>query len=186
MSRTSANTWKQAFNERRSDSTRYDIHLPLRYVAIRRGEVAIRGTGESVNVSRRGLLFRADEKIQTGDSVVVVVDWPVPSSDNEPLKLVLTGGVVRTKRSLAGVEVHGQRLLRERELDRRFDTLWSVARLRQPSHEAAIAATAEYPGALPGPSDAFDPEPSRAAEIAGFVVEVGRGRNLPVGGPPDE
>jgi PilZ domain-containing protein len=120
MPRMSASALQRALAEGRRGANRYDIALTLRFAALRRGEALVTGYGESVNISRTGMLFRCDERLVIGDSLVIVLDWPVAAQDNEPLKLVVTGHAVRIRRGLVGMAIHTHRLLRERDLDKRL------------------------------------------------------------------
>jgi len=80
------------------------------------------------------MLFRAAAKLQVGDSIVTVLDWPISAPDGQALKLVITGPVVRIKRPFAAVSIHCHRLMRENELRRRYEPFWAVAeRGRQPA-----------------------------------------------------
>lgn len=78
-----------------------------------------------MNLSCAGMLFRCDERLLAGDSLVVVLDWPVAAQDNEPLKLVVTGHAVRVRRGMVGMAIHTHRLLRERDLDKRLSVFWA-------------------------------------------------------------
>lgn len=125
MGRISASTLKRALAESRRGDKRYDIALTLRFAALHRGDLPATGTGESVNVSRTGMLFRCEGRLALGDSLVAVLDWPVAARDNEPLKLVVTGHVVRTRRGLVAMVIHTHRLLREHELEKRTQLFWA-------------------------------------------------------------
>ena len=139
MGRISAIALQRALAEGRRGAARYEIRLPLRYSAVRMGEMPRTGAGESLNISRTGLLLRLDGKLQTGDSIVVVLDWPVPGPDSQLLKLVVTGHVVRTKPHLAGVSIHSHRLMRSRDLKKRGDTLWVAAEHNvEPAHHVPV------------------------------------------------
>ena len=127
MPRMSASALQRALVEGRRGAKRYEIALALRFAAMRRGEVPVNGSGESVNISCAGMLFRCEERLIAGDSLVVVLDWPVAAQDNEPLKLVVSGHVVRTRRGLVAMVIHTHRLLRERDLDSRLSVFWAPA-----------------------------------------------------------
>lgn len=128
MARMSASALQRAVAEGRRSAVRYDIALPLRFAAPRRGDSPVTGSGESVNVSRTGLLFRCEGRLITGDALVVVLDWPVAAPDEEPLKLVVTGNIVRTRRGMVGMVLHTHRLLREHEIDKQISVFWGPAK----------------------------------------------------------
>jgi hypothetical protein len=120
----SAIALQRALDEGRRGATRYAIHLGLHYSATRRTDAPLTGTGESINISRTGMLFRADKRLQVGDSVLAVLDWPVPAPDGEALKAVVTGQIVRARYPVFGLTIHTHKLLRERELKKRLDNFW--------------------------------------------------------------
>jgi hypothetical protein len=99
----------------------FDVRLPLRYVVLRKDMPPITGTGESINVSRTGMVFRSDGRLQEGEAIITALDWPAQAPDGEPLFLVLFGSVIRTKRSLIATAMQRHRFLRLHEFDRRFE-----------------------------------------------------------------
>jgi len=99
---------------------RYDICLNLRYVIQRRGNSPITGSGESINVSVSGLLFQAEAKAQAGDSVLAVMDWPTRGPKAEALMLVMSGFVLRNRKSETAVSLTTSRLLPAGDIDRRL------------------------------------------------------------------
>src|SRR5215217_5926197 len=104
----------------RRKNHRYDICLNLRYVLQRRGSAPITGSGASVNVSLSGLLFQGEPKAQAGDSVLAIMDWPVPGPNAQALILVATGVVLRNRKSQTAVALTTGRLLLARDIEHRF------------------------------------------------------------------
>lgn len=127
MPRLSAAALQRSLAEGRRRARRYEIRLTLRFAALRHGEAPITGSGESLNISCSGMLFRSDKRLMAGDSLVVLVDWPVAAPDNEPLKLVVTGTAVRARRGEVGMAIHTHRLLRERDIEKRLSVFWASA-----------------------------------------------------------
>jgi hypothetical protein len=121
MARTRTNPLQPAIPEGRRRATRYELCLKVRYAILRHEARAITGAGESLNLSISGLLFQAESRFHKGDSVVAALDWPVPAPNNEPLLLVMTGYVVRTRYPHVAVSIASKRLLRASEVDERFD-----------------------------------------------------------------
>jgi hypothetical protein len=87
----------------------------------RRGQSPVTGTGESINISSTGLLFRCDRKLQPGDSIIMALDWPPAASEHEPLYLVVSGYVVRVKGLAAAVSISRNELVRGTQLRRSFE-----------------------------------------------------------------
>jgi hypothetical protein len=125
-----------ALATQRRGAKRYDISLSLRYAVRRRGQQPLTGTGESVNVSSSGLLFRSDGKPASGDSIIVALEWPAKES-TEPIYLVLSGHVIRTQGRSAALVISRNDLLRAVDLEKAFEVFlrreWKVPARRPPS-----------------------------------------------------
>jgi len=82
---------------------RYPVKLGLKFL-IRSGKIhSISGTGTTVNISSTGMLFRASKRLDSGEKVVVAVDWPI--ADAKPMILLFQGYVVWMKGSQVGLAV---------------------------------------------------------------------------------
>jgi hypothetical protein len=121
----------------RRGAKRYDISLSLRYAVRRRGHEPLTGTGQSVNVSSSGLLFRSDGRPASGDSMIVALEWPAPGTTAEPIFLVLSGHVVRTQGRSAALEISRNELLRREDLEKAFEVFlrreWKIPARRAPT-----------------------------------------------------
>ena len=80
--------------DRRSDR-RYPIVLRLQYKLIRDGRVERLGSGTTVNISSRGVLFDANDRLPTRSAIELALHWPVLLQGSCGLKLVMRGRVVR-------------------------------------------------------------------------------------------
>lgn len=69
---------------------------------LRRGESTI-GT---LNISSKGLLFSTTEKFERGSILEVTLDWPVRLNQQVPLKLVITGHVLRSSDGSTAVRIN--------------------------------------------------------------------------------
>ena len=84
---------------------RYGIEHGVRYRVI---GIEISGSGKTVNMSRGGILLAIDRVLAWGLSVELEVDWPVRLADEDPVKLVIKGKIVWSKKNdvaLAGVTI---------------------------------------------------------------------------------
>ncbi|MGH9592061.1 MAG: PilZ domain-containing protein, partial [Bryobacteraceae bacterium] len=63
------------------------------------------GSGETVNMSCRGVLFTTGEPLRRGDVIEVHIDWPAQLSRRIGLRLVARGRVVRTEPGLAAMRI---------------------------------------------------------------------------------
>jgi hypothetical protein len=135
MPKTNARFYGALATQRRG-AKRYDIRLSLRYAVRRRGQQPITGTGQSINVSSSGLLFRADGRPVSGDSMIVALEWPTPGSA-EPMFLVLSGHVVRSQGRTAALSISRNELLRVADLEKSFEAFlrreWKMPVRRAPT-----------------------------------------------------
>jgi hypothetical protein len=83
---------------------RYPIHLPLCGWILGRQQRAIAGT--TVNMSSTGILFVASEAIPARTSLRLLIEWPIPSIEGQPLQLAADAKVVRSVRKLVAVRFH--------------------------------------------------------------------------------
>ena len=62
-----------------------------------RGRAERLGSGTTLDVSRRGVLFRADDSLPAGSYVELTMEWPFLWKGVHPLTLVMRGQVVRSE-----------------------------------------------------------------------------------------
>jgi hypothetical protein len=63
------------------------------------------GKGLTCNVSKTGVLFESDAYLHEGNSVEVLIDWPVPFHGEEPMQLLMCGTVIRFEENRVAVKV---------------------------------------------------------------------------------
>ncbi len=86
--------------ERRT-SPRYPLHADLEYRVLAPGRESWVRIGRSINMSRSGILFQAEEVLESGSPVELWIDWPARPPDVERW-LRVWGWVVRQRdRSVA-------------------------------------------------------------------------------------
>src|SRR2546423_4367763 len=84
---------------------RMPIQLDVLYKAFARKTVEHRGTGKTVNVSSRGVLFTTESALRRGSHVELAIYWPAQLNGVLPLKLVVLGRVVRAVGSQAAISI---------------------------------------------------------------------------------
>jgi hypothetical protein len=95
----------EEFKERRR-RLRFALDTDLRYeVAGRRGAEPIKGNGQVVDISSRGIAFLADGPLERNQRVKVSLDWPAKLDNQTPLRLVLEGVVLRTRKNLVVINI---------------------------------------------------------------------------------
>lgn len=90
--------------ERRTNA-RFDCHLGVSYQTLEKPFLSGQGTSETLNISSKGVLFRADEALEPGQLVQVSVDWPARLENQIPLKLVAEGRIVRNSKGIAAMTI---------------------------------------------------------------------------------
>lgn len=90
--------------ERRTNA-RFDCHLAVSYQTLEKPFLSGQGTSETLNISSKGVLFKADEALEPGQLVQVSVDWPARLENQIPLKLVAEGRIVRNVKGVAAMTI---------------------------------------------------------------------------------
>jgi hypothetical protein len=91
-------------SERRGNR-RYHLELDVRYKVLRRGGVLFEGTGKTVDISTRGLMFATPALIPVGAQIEITVSWPIRVSGIYPIQLSVMGYVVRSDAGGTGVRM---------------------------------------------------------------------------------
>lgn len=85
---------------------RYWIRLPIQYRLHGSSPRKPNSVGKSLNISRGGVLFQTNEKkLSVGQSMKILIDWPVRLEGECQLKLVMWGRIVRRDGRLVAVSV---------------------------------------------------------------------------------
>jgi hypothetical protein len=79
----------------RREDRRYPMALELKYKLIRRRRVLEVGRGFTVDLSSGGILFEAEHPLPVGLNVELLIDWPVLLHNVAPMRLLVTGKIVR-------------------------------------------------------------------------------------------
>ncbi len=90
--------------ERRTNA-RFDCHLSVSYQTLEKPFISGQGSSETLNISSKGVLFRADENLEPGQLIQVSVDWPARLENQIPLKLVAEGRIVRNIKGVAAMTI---------------------------------------------------------------------------------
>ena len=90
--------------ERRS-TRRYPIEHEVHY-SVQDAQTGVVGTGTTVNMSSRGILFTTDQPLSAGSPLTLEVKWPVLLDNAKALKLVTRGRVIWCDSLRAAVEFH--------------------------------------------------------------------------------
>jgi len=89
----------------RRGRSRYDIDLELQYKVVKHYQVCQTGTGKTINFSGGGLAFAGGDGLKPGASIELEIAWPVMLNSTCPLKLVVTGKVVRSSEAMTAVRM---------------------------------------------------------------------------------
>lgn len=88
--------------ERRS-KMRFVFQHELRYKQLSGmfGRVTQSGTGKTLDISRRGVSFIAEQELKAGTAVKLSIHWPVRLNNVCQVRLVILGRIVRSEGSIA-------------------------------------------------------------------------------------
>lgn len=89
----------------RRNNARFDCHLAVSYQTLEKPFISGQGESETLNISSKGVLFRASEALEPGQLVQVSVDWPARLENQIPLKLVAEGRIVRNIKGVAAMTI---------------------------------------------------------------------------------
>ena len=89
-------------NKDRRLGRRFPMERQIQFKS-QRSKSALIGSGTTVNMSRRGVLFTTDQSLPEGEPVTLEVGWPVLLDAAVPLKLVTRGRVVWCENSHTAV-----------------------------------------------------------------------------------
>ena len=80
--------------EDRRRSTRFGVHLTLRYRQSEKGVQHRWSNGVTRDMSKDGVAFKSGHPLPVGSHVELRIDWPVRQEANRPIDLQATGFVV--------------------------------------------------------------------------------------------
>jgi hypothetical protein len=86
-------------------SIRFPMQREVKHQSIGIGSTPA-GSGETVNMSSRGLLFKTGENLTRGEWVEVYVNWPAQLDRQINLQLVARGPVVRVEGGHVAMAIH--------------------------------------------------------------------------------
>jgi PilZ domain len=96
---------EQLFDPERRGTDRFPIESELRYKLVENKEVTEPGTGRTLNMSSKGILFTTATRLPLGRRVELSVDWPAQLSETCGLKLVALGRVVRSSAEVSAIRI---------------------------------------------------------------------------------
>jgi len=83
-----------ATGERRTNA-RFTRRMAVTYQTLDPPILSGQGTGETLNIGSKGLVFTSNEQLETGQSVKVSLDWPARLENQVRLQLIAYGRIVR-------------------------------------------------------------------------------------------
>ncbi len=93
----------------RERPNRYDINRPLQY-RVREGTRFVSGTGRTLNISRKGVLFHTEGPMRVGSKIEITVQMGAPMDDGPAVKLHVQGLTVRIDEGNVAVAIKKYRL----------------------------------------------------------------------------
>ena len=90
----------------RRASSRLPIEREVRYKILgRKKSVTFMGSGKTLNMSSRGILFTTESTLPEGASMEIAISWPVQLDKTTHLKLVVLGELVRSDEGWAVISI---------------------------------------------------------------------------------
>ena len=95
--------------EKRGDDRRSNARYPLEsdsaYRIVRGQLVVETGSGRTVNISARGVLFQSTRALPVGEPVELSIAWPARLDDTVRLQLCIKGRTVRSNSNSTAVQI---------------------------------------------------------------------------------
>ena len=91
-------------SERRGTG-RFPLREEVRYRVLQGSPANESGSGTTLNIGSRGILFSTQEQLPMGRLVELSVNWPARLGGTCPLQFVATGRVVRSEPGKAAVRI---------------------------------------------------------------------------------
>ena len=91
-------------SDRRS-SRRYPIRLDVVFKLRRGSRFVQRGTGQTLNLSSRGVLFQSESELPLGARIELCIAWPVLLNEEAALNLFVTGQKVRGEGAISAIRI---------------------------------------------------------------------------------
>lgn len=107
MSSAPAASPAKAYPPERRLHQRFPIALNADYRILRKGRVGGFGSSRTINIASRGVLLEADDSLSVGCPIELLINWPLRLEGICPLKLVLSGRVIRS--DTHGVAIEARR-----------------------------------------------------------------------------
>ena len=96
---------RQTIGGERRASRRYSICLDVQWRIVHRRRVVESGSGRTRDLSSDGILFEAGRQLASRRHLELSISWPVLLYDKAPLKLVVSGRVVRSDETCAAIRM---------------------------------------------------------------------------------
>ena len=80
-------------------NAQFERRRHLRYPIIARAEYRVAGNREqtkTIDMSSRGVLLETDRSLPIGDAIQISIDWPALLEQRTPLRLVVSGRILRS------------------------------------------------------------------------------------------
>ena len=90
-------------------ANRYTIQRPLEY-RLRESNGPVHGTGKTLNISRKGLLFEAEKELRIGSRIDVMVRMGATAFDGSEINLHIQGVTIRSDKGRIAVSIKKYRL----------------------------------------------------------------------------
>lgn len=102
--RLGANSDDHRGDSERRNPGRFPIEREMRF-RITNKKYEMVGSGQTINMSSKGLLFRTEQRLLAGKRLEMAISWPAQLDHKCALKLIARGKVVRAEAGFAAVSI---------------------------------------------------------------------------------
>ncbi len=81
--------------DERRGGLRFNLTLDLTFRVLYRGKPLFSGSGRSIDLGSSGIAFTTDAPLRPGSALEIAVSWPALLHGECPMRLVITGTVIR-------------------------------------------------------------------------------------------
>ena len=84
---------------------RFPLEADVRYAVMQSRGQLVSGSGKTLNMSSKGILFTTSAPLQPKRLVQIALDWPAKLDETCPLQLMIVGRVVRSDNNMAAASI---------------------------------------------------------------------------------
>ena len=84
---------------------RFPLEADVRYTVMQSRGQLVSGSGKTLDMSSKGILFTTSAPLQPKRLVQIALDWPAKLDETCPLQLMIVGRVIRSDNNIAAASI---------------------------------------------------------------------------------